>query len=350
MEHNVLYSIVVHNLMKPQKRIDNPKKIDRRLIEKQLKNGDNVIVQFSDTIYSDRMLSKLNKLCSKYDKSLSIRFYGHYSKVFDCKILRKIPNVKSLDVDCIIKAENLEYITNLENLDRLSLGIYELKETEILDSDNLRNLSELIIGETKTKAFNLEYLKDYKNLTFLIICGHTKNINSVSELIDLQYLGLNSISKVKLEFINSLKKLKTLKFVLGGRENLNEIEPNNIEELEIIRVRGFNSLKNISNFSSLKTLLIEDQIKMEELEFDKTIPDLTDFKLINCKTFKKLSGIANLSSLNQLRVYKTDIDFDSFIKQSFPESLKVLAFYTTKAKIDTGIKAKLEELNYKEHL
>jgi hypothetical protein len=184
----------------------------------------------------------------------------------------------------------------------------------------------------------------------LIVCGHTKNINSISELIDLQYLGLNSISKVKLEFINSLKKLKTLKFVLGGRENLDEIEPNNIEELEIIRVRGFNSLKNISNFSSLKTLLIEDQIKMKELEFDKPIPDLTDFKLINCKTFKKLSGIANLSSLNQLRVYKTDIDFDSFIQQSFPESLKVLAFYTTKAKIDKGIKAKLEELKYKEHL
>ncbi len=335
--------------MKRQKRIDNPSKIDRRLIANQLKNGDHVIVQFSDNIYSHRILSRLNKLCSKYDRSLSIRFFGHYSKVFDCKILDKIPNVKSLYIDCITKAENLEYITYLENLERLSLGVYELKETEILNSENLKRLNELIIGDTKTKAFNLEYLKDYKNLTHLIICGHAKNINSVSQIENLEYLGLNSISKVKLGFINSLKKLKTLKIVLGGRENIDEIEKNSIEELEIIRVRGFNSLKNISNFSSLKTLLIEDQIKMEELEFNKKINNLTDFKLINCKTFKKLSGIINLSAIKQLRIYKTDIDFDSFIKQPFPESLKILAFYTAKAKIDKEIKEKLEELKYTEH-
>lgn len=335
--------------MKPQKRIDNPKKIDRRLIESQLKNGDHIIVQFSDTVYSDRMLSKLNKLCAKYDKSFSIRFYGHYSKVFDCKVVQKIPNVKSLYIDCIIKAENVDYISKLENLERLSLGIYELKETEILDSENFKKLTELIIGETKTKAFNLSYLKEFKSLKFLIISGHTKNINSVSELTKLEYLGLNSISKVKLGFINSLNKLKTLYFALGGRENLDEIEENNIEELQIIRVRGFNSLRNISKFSSLKTLLIEDQIKMEQLDFDKANPNLTDFKLINCNTFKKLSGISNLSSLKHLRIYKTAIDFDSFIKQPFPESLKILAFYTTKSKIDKTIRARLDELNYTEH-
>ena len=335
--------------MKPQRRIDNPKKIDLRLIESQIKNGDRVIVQFSDTIYSDRMLAKLDKLCSKYDKNFSIRFYGHYSKVFDCKVVRKIPNVKSLDIDCIIKAENVEYISKLENLERLSLGIYELKETEILDSENFNNLTELIIGETKTKAFNLEYLTKLKRLKFLIISGHTKNINSVSELTELEYLGLNSISKVKLGFINSLKKLRTLNFVLGGRENLDEIEENNIEELQIIRVRGLNSLKNISKFNSLKTLLIEDQIKMEQLDFDKPNPNLTDFKLINCNTFKKLTGIYNLKSLKHLRIYKTAINFDSFIKQPFPESLKILAFYTTKSKIDTIIRVKLDELNYTEY-
>lgn len=335
--------------MKPQKRIDNPKNIDRRLIESQIKNGNHIIMQFSDTVYSDKMLFKLNKLCAKYDKSFSIRFYGHYSKVFDCKVVQKIPNVKSLYIDCIIKAGNVDYISRLENLERLSLGIYELKETEILNSENFIKLTELIIGETKTKAFNLEYLKEFKRLKLLIISGHTKNIDSLSKLTELEYLGLNSISKVKLGFINSLNKLKTLNFVLGGRENLDEIEENNIEELQIIRVRGFNSLRNISKFSSLKNLLIEDQVKIEQLDFDKANPNLTDFKLINCKTFKKLSGISNLSSLKHLRIYKTAIEFDSFIKQPFPESLKILAFYTTKSKINKTIRARLDELNYTEH-
>lgn len=335
--------------MKTQKRITNPSTIDYRLIQNQLESGYHVIVQFSDTVYSDKILSRLNKLCDKYDKSFSIRFFGHYSKVFDLKVVSKIPNVKSLYIDCIIKAENVEYISVLDNLERLSLGIYELKDTEILKSLNFRNLTELIIGETKTKSFNLGYLKEFKKLKFLIISGHTKNINSVSGLTELKHLGLNSISKVKLGFVNSLTKLKSLHIILGGRENLDEIVENNIEELQIVRVRGFNSLKNISKFTSLKSLLIEDQIKLEQLDFDKPNDNLTDFRLINCKTFKNLSGVSNLSSLRRLRVYKTSIDFDEFIKMSFPKSLKMLAFYTDKSKEDKIIRERLDELNYIEY-
>lgn len=332
--------------MKPQRRIESPKKIDQKLIESQLKNGDQVIIQFSDSSHSNKTLSKLNELCLKFDENFIIRFYGHYTETFDCNVVHKIPNVKALDIDCIIKAENIEEITKLERLKRLTLGIYELKNTEILDSKNLKKLTHLILGETKTKAFNLKYLKEYKDLTFLIICKHTKNINSIEKLNNLEHLGLNSISKIKLDFINSLHKLKTLNFVLGGRENLDEIKENNIEELNIIRVRSFNSLKNIDKFKSLKTLLIEDQIKMEALDFDKPNPNLTELKIINCKTFKKLSGINNLNSLKHLRIYKTLIDFDSFIKQPFPKFLKVFDFCTTQSKIDKKIRIRLNELNY----
>jgi hypothetical protein len=166
----------------------------------------------------------------------------------------------------------------------------------------------------------------------------------------LEYLGLNSISKVKLNFVNKLKKLKSLHFVLGGRENLDEIEENEIETLEIIRVRAFNSFKNISNFKKLKNLLIEDQIQLTELHFDKEISTLADFKLINCKTFKSLSGLEKLSGLKQLRIYKTEINFDEFIQQQFPKSLDILAFYTSKTKIDKEIKKKLLKLGYKDGL
>lgn len=78
---------------------------------------------------------------------------------------------------------------------------------------------------------------------------------------ELQFLSLNSISKNSINFINDLEKLKTLKFILGGRENINEIEENKIESLEIVRVRGFSELSNMSKFNQLRNLLIEDQIK-----------------------------------------------------------------------------------------
>ncbi len=89
---------------------------------------------------------------------------------------------------------------------------------------------------------------------------------------------------------------------------------------------------------------------MTELHFDKEISTLTDFKLINCKTFKSLTGLEKLSGLNQLRIYKTGINFDEFIKQKFPKSLDILAFYTAKTKIDKEIKERLLKLGYKDGL
>ncbi|UJP64744.1 hypothetical protein [Mongoliitalea daihaiensis] len=332
--------------MRPQNRINNPEKIDRLLIDKDLKDGKLVIVQFSDKLYTDKILAELNELCLEYDDNFSVRFYGHYQGSFDCKTLLKLPNIKALWLDCLLKVDNLEVLTELKNLRRLSLGVFELKETEILQANNLKNLKELIIGETRTKALNLQHLENYKDLNFLIISGHTKNIDVVGKLTELEYLGLNSISKVKLDFVNKLKKLKSLHFVLGGRENLDEIEENEIETLEIIRVRAFNSFKNISNFKKLKNLLIEDQIQLTELHFDKEILSLTDFKLINCKTFKSLTGLEKLSALNQLRISKTDINFDEFIKQKFPKSLDILAFYTAKTKIDKENKERLFKIGY----
>ena len=341
---------VSSHCMRQQNRINNPEKIDRLLIDKDLKNGKLVIVQFSDKFYSDKILADLNELCLEYDDNFSVRFYGHYQGSFDCKTLLKLPNIKALWLDCLLKADNLEVLTDLKNLRRLSLGVFELKETEIFQANNLKNLKELIIGETRTKALNLQYLENYIDLNFLIISGHTKNIDVVGKLTELEYLGLNSISKVKLNFVNKLKRLKSLHFVLGGRENIDEIEENEIETLEIIRVRAFNSFKNISNFKKLKNLLIEDQIQLTELHFDKEISTLTDFKLINCKTFKSLTGLEKLNGLNQLRIYKTDINFDEFIKQQFPKSLDILAFYTAKTKIDKEIKERLLKSGYKDGL
>ena len=269
--------------MRQQNRINDPKTFDKLLIEKDLKAGKLVIVQFSDKFYSDSLLSDLNELCLRFDENFSVRFYGHYQVSFDCKTLSKIPNVKALRLDCLLKADNLEGLTELKYLKRLSLGVFELKDTEILQTPNFHNLTELIIGETKTKALNLKYLENYKDLNILIICGHTKNIDVVGNLSNLEYLGLNSISKVSVDFINRLKKLKSLHFLLGGRENIDEIEENEIETLEIIRVRNFNSFKNISNFKKLKNLTIEDQIQLKELLFDKENSNLKDFKLLKFK-------------------------------------------------------------------
>jgi hypothetical protein len=330
--------------MKQQSRIHNPTKIERLLIEKDLKDGKLVIVQFSNELYTDKILAELDELCLQYDENFSVRFYGHH---FDCNTLLKLPNIKALWLDCLLDADNLDVLTELKNLKRLSLGIFELKDTEILQAKNFQNLEKLIISETRTKALNLKYLENYTNLDYLIISGHTKNIDAVGKLVNLKFLGLNNISKVQLDFINKLKRLKSLHFTLGGRENLDEIEENEIETLSIREVRAFNSFKNIANFKKLKSLLIEGQIQLTKIHFDKEMPILK-LGIFNCKNLKTLTGLENLNELNQLKISTTSIIFEEFIKQTVPKSLNIFAFHTTKAKIDREIKEKLSKLGYNE--
>jgi protein phosphatase 1 regulatory subunit 7 len=336
------------NFTRIQNRIDNPEKIDFGLIDRELHEGKHVIVQFVDTSYTDKKLSQLNDLCDKYGENFGIRFYGHYSSSFDFNTLRKIPNVKCLYVDCLMSADNVLTLQELPKLKALSLGVFELKETEILKSENLHQLSSLILAETRTKAVNLDYLRDFQDLQSLIIGGHTKNIESVGELSKLGFLSFNSIKKTPVPFVNKLTKLKTLKFILGGRESIHEIEDNEIENLEIVWVRGFNDISNISRFRKLKTLLIEDNIQLPKIHFDKELPNLCDLKILNCKTLNSLTGLEYLPSLKQLRIYKTNLDFDTVVNQNLSDELKTFAFYTTKKKIDEEIKSKLKLRGYSE--
>jgi protein phosphatase 1 regulatory subunit 7 len=185
-------------------------------------------------------------------------------------------------------------------------------------------------------------------LQSVIIADHTKNIDAVGELADLEFLSLNSVKKTPINFVNKLKNLKTLKLILGGRENLEEIEENEIENLDVIWVRGFNSFNNISRFKKLKKLLIADNIQLPEIHFDKIQPNLTDLKILNCKTLGSLSGLGNLPLLTQLRIYKTNLDFENIIGQKLSPTLKTFAFYTTKKKIDVEIKKVLQNNGYSE--
>lgn len=331
-----------------QNRIQNPETIDVDFIDKELKAGIHVIIQFSENVFTDKLLSQLNDLCDKYDENFGVRFYGHYSGSFDFKTLLKIPNVKCLYVDCLTKAENISCISQLQKLKMLSLGVFELQETEILNSDNLRQLTTLFLTETRTKALNLDYLRDYKNLKELIIGQHTKNIEAIGEASTLEFLSFNSIKNTPVPFVNKLKRLKTLRFILGGRKDILEIGDNEIENLDITWVRGFSDLSNLSNFKKLKTLMIENNIQLSKIHFDIEFQNLIDLKILTCKSLNSLTGLENLTALNQLRIYQTNLDFETLLSQKLPNTLKTFAFYTTKKKTDNEILARLKSLGYSE--
>lgn len=325
--------------------INNPIALDRVQIEQDLRGGNQVIVQFSHPEFYGSILEEVDELCARWDEDFGVRFYAHSSLSFDCQNLLRIPHVKMLQLNSLVQAHNTEALAKLDNLYSLSLGIYELENSEILGIDTLRSLKILNIISDK-KILNLQYFKEFSYLEELHVGGKVKNLDAIGYLEDLNYLALHSISKLPLHFINRLRKLKNLRILLGGREHIQEIEENEIEDLEISRVRGFHDLTNITAFKALNRLVIEDQVQLQEISFNQEMKALEELSIRNCKGLTRLVGMEQLPLLHKLRIFKTAIDFDSFINQKLPNSLSSVEFATFKSKADQEIQQSLLKLGF----
>ena len=325
--------------------INDPAALDRVQIEQDLRSGNQVIVQFSHPEFYGSILEEVDELCARWDENFGVRFYGHRSLSLDCHTLLRIPHVKMLHLNCLVQAHNTEALAKLDHLYSLNLGIYELENSDILGMDTLRSLRDLSIISEK-KILNLQYFKDFSQLEQLHVGGKVKNLGAIGYLENLNYLALHMISKLPLHFINRLGKLKNLRILLGGREHIQEIEENEIGDLEIVRVRGFHDLTNITAFQALNRLVIEDQIQLQEISFDQEMKALEELSIRNCKGLSRLTGLERLPVLHKLRLLKTAIDFDSFINQKLPNSLSSVEFATFKSKADREIQQSLLKLGY----
>lgn len=325
--------------------INNPVALDRVQIKQDLRDGNQVIVQFSHPDLYASILEEVDELCARLDENFGVRFYGHYSLSFDGRTLLRIPHVKMLHLNSLVQAHNTDTLARLEHLHSLHLGIYELENSDILGIDSLRSLGDLVIISNK-KILNLQYFKEFSHLEHLHVGGKVKNLDAVGDLEGLNYLALHSISNLPLRFINRLKKLKHLRILLGGREHIQEIEENEIADLEICRIRGFHDLSNITKFRALTSLKIEDQARLREIAFDRTMEAMEEITISNCKGLACLSGMERLPSLRKLRIFKTAVDFDSFIGQKLPSSLSELEFATSKSKVDQEIQESLFKLGF----
>lgn len=329
-------------------RIDNPSSINPELIEEILFLNKIPTIQFSKETYDQKLLKIINPLCIKYGDKLSIRFYSHGKNGFDCSWLDFLPNVSNLYLDCLQSIKSKLSIEKLNNLKEFGIGVSQIDDTEFLSRLNFDNIERLLISDTQKNNFDLSSLSRCHKLIKLNIVGHTKGIESVGSLSNLRYLTLTSIpKKQKLEFVNSIHNLKRLTILLGGRENIDEINNANIEELEITRVRGLDKLDHIERFLKIEILSVEDQIRLKCIVFKKTVPSLKYLRVINCKELNDIKGINKLQNIKHLRINRTNIDAETFINKKFPPTLKTLAIYSS-AKVDKKIRRILNERGYSE--
>lgn len=328
-------------------RFNNPTVETLPEIERALLEGRHTVAQYVKPPYPPEVLAELNRLSPLYGERLEIRFYGHDAGGFDCAVLAQLPDVESLSLDCLTSVEHIEYVAGLERLRRLSLGVFDLADGEILNAPNFRRLTSLTLGETRRRVFDLAPLASYAALSLLRVCGHTRNLDVVGELGSIRDLWLNAIpNRASVAFVSRMRGLRELYIYLGGRTSIGEVTVPALEVLEVVRVRGLQDVGDLARFPALTRVQVEDQIQLEQIRFGAGNAELKKVLVLNCKSLRALPGLEAVPALEELRVFRTAIEPMALRRERFATSLRTVAFSTGKAKLDRAVREAGAALGY----
>ncbi|OBV40986.1 hypothetical protein [Janthinobacterium psychrotolerans] len=321
--------------------IHNPDRIDASTINAAVAAGRQVLVQFDTLGEPEPLLPALDRLAATHGTALTIRIYGYDPRVFDARMLRALPHVASLAIDCHRNALHLETLGELRHLRRLDLGVYELAQTDILQLDKLHDLEYLHLGESAKNNVDLAPLRHYTQLSALAIEGHATRIDTLASLPALTRLSLYRMkNKVALDFVSGIAQLEHLLLQLGGRVSISEVDAPQLTKLEVLRVRGLEDLGDLARFPLLRQLWVEDQVKLTQLDL-RGNGRLERLHLLTCKALAQLTGLASLAALRQLSVSETGLDIEALLAQGLPAALTEVRLRTGKVKRDAEIAALL---------
>lgn len=164
-----------------------------------------------------------------------------------------------------------------------------------------KELTDLGIGETKSTAIDLSFIREFKELTTLYIDGMKKGLESASELSKLERLTFRGIKMNNLDLINSLENLKQLRLSFGSYKNLDAISNvKSIKTLEISRTRQISNFDFLKSMENLNSLYFEGMSKMEKLP---DLRGLTNLKRIQIENNSKLTDITNINQLPNLEIF-----------------------------------------------
>lgn len=314
--------------MKPfPTRVGDLTEADLPAVEARLEAGERFVLQYGSQSYTPSTLAAIDSLCARFKDALEVRFYRHHESGFDATVLRKLPRVVHLTLDCMDEAAHIEVLQELHHLRHLVLSIERLEDLQLLRHPNLRDLRSLSLACVRSRL-DLSHLEAYRQLVSLNVSGHTTAIQAISTLDSLRSLSLWCIPRAtSLGFVSALRDHSHLLIGLGGRTDISEVTLPRLQELEITRVQGLSGLSAIERFEMLTTLTIGDQPRLERLEFQPVPSRLHTINIRSCRSLRELHGLEHLSQLRELQLYMTALDPEQVARMPLPAGLENLLFH-----------------------
>lgn len=269
--------------------------ISKREIKKLSRIKNLKVIQFVEPVKNNSVWKNIEQDILRKRPEIEVRVYGHYHTVCNLNFLEFIPSAKSFSVDCLLECKNLEKIALLENLEELSIGVYNIESFDFLNHIS-EKLTSLFIGRTKSKKPNISVIERFKNLEYLYLEGQNKGIQTISKLKNLEKIVLRSITTNNLDYLKNLEKLWSVDIKLGGIKDFNSLKDiKNLKFLEIWQVRKLLNLDFLSKLNNLQNLFIQSLPNIKEF------PDLSNNTELRRIFLENLKGLDNLKSIENIK-------------------------------------------------
>lgn len=251
---------------------------------------DILVLQCSSPVELDTW-DLLNQNLFARRPDIELRVYGFYASVCDLSFVSRMHNVRRFSADCLLEATGVEHISALANLKELSIGIYNLDSFDFLQGIP-SGITSLSLEATKSTKPRLSILSRFRSLRRLYIEGQQRDIEVLSELLELEDLTLRSITTPTLDYIANLPRLSSLDIKLGGVRNLSAIaEKESIKYLELWQIRGLDDVAVVSSLRGLQFLFLQS------LKNVSRIPDLSKLTKLRRICLNNMKGLKDVSAI-----------------------------------------------------
>ncbi len=191
--------------------------------------------------------------------------------------------------------DNLNFLSNLPSLRKLSIKVFNINDLSIIGS---LDLDSLLIGETKSTTLDISFIENLTDLKTLSIDGMKKGIEKIASLTKLKSLNLRGIKASNIDWISNLTNLELLKLMYGSYSDLS-----GIEALERLKYIGLSRVKRIEDFQFIDSLKNLEFMHFEGLSDLVSIPKfdvIQKLKKIKLDNLKSLSDIGAIKNANNL--------------------------------------------------
>jgi hypothetical protein len=252
---------------------------------------------------SDGTWLMLNEHFCPLRPDVGLRIYTtNPSREYDLGFVRHLTNVRRFAADCLWRARNVEAIAEIPHLESLSLGIYELDDFSVLGRV-APTLTELHLTATRSRKPSLAPLSRFRSLRCLSLEGHTKSIEVLSELQNLEDLTLRSITTPDLAYLAPLSNLWSLDIKLGGIRDFTGVTgKTSIKYLELWQIRKLSDVSFISTLTGLQNLWLESLANVASFPAVADCKELRRILILNLKTLHDFAAIEFAPALEEFQL------------------------------------------------